>query len=54
MPTEVQLPSVLLLAEMATATNPKVEISFGPGTSPFAVAVIERQIVVPLSESAPA
>jgi hypothetical protein len=43
MPTEAQLSSVLLLAEMATVKNPKVEIIFGPGTSPFAPAVVERQ-----------
>ena len=36
MPTEAQLSSILLLAEMATVMNPKAEIVFGPGSSPFA------------------
>jgi hypothetical protein len=44
LPTEAQLSSVLLLAEMATVKNAKVEIHFGPGTSPFAPHIIERQI----------
>jgi hypothetical protein len=44
LPTEAQLSSVLLLAEMATVKNPKVEINFGPGTSPFAPHIIERQV----------
>ena len=44
LPTEAQLSSVFLLAEMATVTNPKVEITFGPGTSPFAPNIIERQV----------
>lgn len=44
MPTEVQLSSILLLAEMATVKNPKVEIVFGPGSSPFAPTVVERQL----------
>lgn len=43
-PTEAQLSSILLLAEMATVKNPKVEIVFSPGTSPFAPAVVERQL----------
>lgn len=44
MPSEVQLSSILLLAEMATVKNPKVEILFNAGTSPFAPAVVERQM----------
>lgn len=44
LPTETQLSSILLLAEMATVKNPKVEITFGPGTSPFAPQVVERQL----------
>jgi hypothetical protein len=44
LPTEAQLSSVLLLAEMATVKNPKVEITFGPGCSPFAPHIIERQV----------
>jgi hypothetical protein len=41
-PIEAQLSSILLLAEMATVKNPKVKIVFGPGTSPFAPAVVDR------------
>ena len=48
LPTEAQLSSVLLLAEMATVKNPKVEVIFGAGTSPFAPAVIEKQMTFPL------
>lgn len=44
MPSEAQLSSILLLAEMATVKNPKVEIVFHPGTSPFAPHIIERQV----------
>jgi hypothetical protein len=50
MPTEAQLSSILLLAEMATAKNPKVEIVFGAGTSPFAPAVVERQMAFTVPE----
>ena len=46
LPSELQLSSVLLLAEMATAKSPMVEITFGPGTSPFTPAVVERQVTV--------
>jgi hypothetical protein len=49
LPTEAQLSSVLLLAEMATVKNPKVEVIFGPGTSPFAPAVVERQLPLELT-----
>jgi hypothetical protein len=48
MPTEAQLSSVLLLAEMATVRNPSIEIAFGAGTSPFAPAIIEKQLVFSL------
>lgn len=44
MPPETQLSSILLLAEMATVKNPKVEIVFGLGTSRFAPAIVERQL----------
>lgn len=50
MPTEAQLSSILLLAEMATVKNPKVEIVFGAGTSPFAPAVVERQLSFSVTE----
>jgi hypothetical protein len=50
MPIEAQLSSILLLAEMATVKNPKVETIFGPGTSPFAPAIVERQASFPVTE----
>lgn len=45
-PSDTVLSRAFSIAHMATAHNPMVEITFGPGCSPFFASVIERQFTL--------